>query len=285
MAGVRQETSVLVDACEISYDAIGEGAAIVLIHGLGGSKALWSDLGDRFGPGYRVVALDLRGAGRTRERTPSGLSLTRWSDDLRALLEELDADQPVLIGHSLGASIALKYALRWPDDVRALVLMGADANLSHLAPRMRGAAELIERLGLPAWVDNHWSSNTPFSAASLRREPEILDRYRAMLLGNDDGNYIRTCLAVATSEDLTDRLGDVTQPALVIVGADDDRTLPEHGRELARRLGCGTLVELPDVGHTLPLEAPGEIAAAVQEFLGEVAPPAPPGGRLDGGET
>jgi pimeloyl-ACP methyl ester carboxylesterase len=106
-----------------------------------------------------------------------------------------------------------------------------------------------------------------------------------MLLANDDGNYIRTCVAIATSEDLTDQLGDVMQPALVILGGDDDRTLPEHGRELARRLGRGALVELPGVGHTLPLEAPAEIAAAVQHFLDDIAPPSPTGGRLEGSEA
>src|SRR5205807_3074993 len=138
--------------------------------------------------------------------------------------------------------------------------MGPDANLSHLAPRMKAAVELIERVGLREWVDAHWSRNTPFAQGSLERAPEMLERYREMLLRNDAGDYVRTCLAIAGAEDLTDRLGSVAVPALVIVGGADDRTLPEHGRELARRLGNGTLVELPGVGHTLPLEAAGEIA-------------------------
>ena len=252
----------------LAYDDLGEGVPLVLIHGLGGSRVLWSDLRDRFGPGYRVVAFDLRGAGDTREEAPGELSLETWADDLRALVTELGIEHPVLVGHSLGAAIALKYALRWPGDVRALVLMGADANLSHLAPRMRAAVELIERLGLEEWVDAHWSKNTPFAAGSLERSPEILERYRGMLLANDPRDYVRTCLAIAGAEDLDPRLGDVAQPALVIVGEADDRTLPEHGRALARRLGHGTLVELPGVGHTLPLEAADEVAEAIRRFLG-----------------
>jgi 3-oxoadipate enol-lactonase len=254
----------------LAYEDIGEGVPIVLIHGLGGSRVLWSDLRDRLGPGCRVVALDLRGAGETREETRRELSLETWADDLRALLTELGLERPVLVGHSLGAAIALEYALRWPGDVRALVLMGADANLSHLAPRMRTAVELIERLGLEEWVDAHWSKNTPFAAQSLERSPEILERYRKMLLRNDPRDYVRTCLAIAEAEDLGERLGDVAEPALVIVGGADDRTLPEDGRALAGRLGRGTLVELPGVGHTLPLEAADEVADAVRRFLGSL---------------
>jgi pimeloyl-ACP methyl ester carboxylesterase len=247
-------------AAGLTYDDVGEGVPLVLIHGLGASRALWSDVRDRFGPGYRVVAVDLRGAGE--------LTLATWAEDIRSLVTELGIERPVLVGHSLGAAIALKYALQWP--VRALVLMGADANLSHLAPRMRTAVELIERLGLEEWVDAHWSKNTPFAAASLERSPVMLERYRAMLLANDAGDYMRTCLAIAGAEDLDPRLGDVAAPALVIVGGADDRTLPEHGRALAQRLGNGTLVELPGVGHTLPLEAADEVAEAVRSFLGSL---------------
>jgi pimeloyl-ACP methyl ester carboxylesterase len=254
----------------LAYDDMGKGVPLMLIHGLGGSRVLWSDLRDRFGPGYRVVALDLRGAGATEELTRRELSLETWAEDLRGLLAELEIVRPVLVGHSLGAAVALKYALRWPDDVRALVLMGADANLSHLAPRMRAAVELIERLGLEEWVDAHWSKNTPFAAESVERSPEILERYREMLLANDPRDYVRTCLAIAGAEDLGARLDDVAAPALVIVGGADDRTLPEHGRVLARQLGYGTLVELPGVGHTLPLEAADEVAEAVRGFLGSL---------------
>jgi pimeloyl-ACP methyl ester carboxylesterase len=267
---VPEPSTVDVDGCRLTYEDAGEGLPVVLIHGLGASRVLWADLRDPLGAGYRVVAFDLRGAGETRELTPRELSLATWAEDLRGLLDELGVTRPVLVGHSLGAAIALKFALEWPEDVRALVLMGPDANLSHLAPRMQAAVELIERVGFRAWVEGYWSHNTPFAPRSLEREPEILDRYREMLLRNDASDYVRSCRAIAAAEDLTGRLREVTEPALVIVGGADDRTLPEHGRALAERLGDGTLVELPGVGHTLPLEAAAEVAEAVRRFLGSV---------------
>ncbi|TML84120.1 MAG: alpha/beta fold hydrolase [Actinobacteria bacterium] len=261
---------VVVDSCDFRVEVVGEGIPVVLLHGLGASSVLWHRVRDGLAPGYQVVLVDLRGAGETREIDRKELSLETWAGDLAELLGALGIERPVLVGHSLGASVALKYALSRPDDVRALVLIAADANLSNVGPRMLKAAGLIGDVGLPDWIDEHWSKNPPFSAASLAREPELLDEYRSMLLLNDPDDYVRQCLAVAQAEDLSGRLGEVRRPALVIVGGDDDRTLPEHGRALAARLADGRMLEMPDVGHTLPLEASDEVVAAVRSFLDEV---------------
>lgn len=262
------QATVQLDGCEVSYERVGSGPTVILIHGLGGTKAIWRRLRERLAADFDVLAYDLRASGATRE-TVGGrdLSLTTWSDDLRGLVEALRLSRPALVGHSLGASIAVKYALRWPHDVSALVLMGADADLSRLAPRLNRVVELIERVGLEEWVDEHWSKNTPFSAASLARTPEILAEYRSMVLANDPESYTRTCLAIAQMEDLRDALAGVAQPALVIAGMHDDRTLPDAGRELAGAFRNGALLELEGVGHTLPLEAPQTVGSAIVEFL------------------
>ncbi len=259
-----------VDGAELHVEAVGDGRPVVLVHGLGLSGALWNRMRDSFGEGYRLVLVDLRGAGRSRERERTELSLARWADDLGEVVRELELDRPVLVGHSLGASIVMKYALERPDDAGPLVLIGAEANLSNLAPRMLAAAERIESAGLQTWVDEFWSKNPPFSQASLRRDPSILDEYRTRLLENDTIDYVRQCRAIASAESLAGRLGDVEQPALVVVGADDDRTLPEHGRQLANAMPRARLVELADVGHTMPLEAPDETAKAITDFLRDV---------------
>jgi pimeloyl-ACP methyl ester carboxylesterase/quercetin dioxygenase-like cupin family protein len=263
------EQRVVVDSCDFRVEDVGEGIPVVLVHGLGASSTLWNRVRDGLGPGYRVVLVDLRGAGETRELESKELSLETWANDLAALFEVLGIEQPVLVGHSLGASISLKYALAHPGGVRALVLIAADPSLTNLAPRMLAASELIGKVGLPSWIDEHWSKNPPFSAASLEREPGLFDEYRSMLLLNDPDDYVRQCFAIAHAEDLADRLGDINEPALVIVGGGDDRTLPEHGRALAARLPRGRSLEIPAAGHTLPLEASEEVAAAIRAFLDE----------------
>jgi pimeloyl-ACP methyl ester carboxylesterase/mannose-6-phosphate isomerase-like protein (cupin superfamily) len=270
------EQRVVVDSVEMHVEVVGEGRPIVLIHGLGLSGALWKRMRDAFGPGYQLVLYDLRGAGATRELRREELSLGRWADDLGALLRALGISRPVLLGHSLGANVAIKYALDRPEDVRALVLLGADPNLSNLAPRMLAAVERIEGIGVEGWVEQYWSQNPPFSAASLARDPSMLEEYRALLLENNAADYVRQCRAIATAESLAHRLADVSAPVLVLVGGSDDRTLPEHGLRLAGDLADARVIELPDIGHTLPLEAPQETASAVHTFLTEID------ARLDG---
>jgi pimeloyl-ACP methyl ester carboxylesterase/quercetin dioxygenase-like cupin family protein len=263
-------TRVAVEGAELHVEVAGDGLPIVLVHGLGLSGALWNRMRDTLGSGYRLVLVDLRGAGRSRELERSDLSLGRWADDLGEVVRGLELDRPVLVGHSLGANIALKHALERPGEVGALVLLGAEANLSNLAPRMLAAAERIESVGLETWVDQFWSKNPPFSQASLRRDPSILDEYRERLLENDEVDYVRQCRAIASAESLADRLAGVAQPVLVVVGADDDRTLPEHGRRLAQAMPRARLVELAGVGHTIPLEAAAETARAITHFLREL---------------
>ena len=218
----------------------------MLIHGLGLTGALWNRVRDSFGPGYQLVLVDLRGAGKTRELRREELSLERWADDLAAVLGALDIRQPVLVGHSLGASIALKVALERPDDVRCarshrpgsqpLEPRAADARRGR-SDRDHGAGGVGGR----ALVDRTRRSRT----ASLERDPSVLEEYRSLLLENDPDDYVRQCRAIAAAESLAGRLGDVTQPALVIIGGSDDRTLPEHGRRLAEELGERTRRRAP----------------------------------------
>ena len=145
---------------------------------------------------------------------------------------------------------------------------------------MLASAERIESGGLEAWIEGSWVQNPPFSRVSLQRDPAILDEYRDLLLENDAADYVRQCRAIASAESLSGRLAEVVPPTLVVVGGDDDRTLPEHGRELARRIPRARLVELPEVGHTIPLEAPAATAEAIERFIAEVAAEADGGARI-----
>ena len=121
------EERLAVDGAELHVDVLGNGRPIVLIHGLGLSGALWDRVCAAFAPGYRLVRVDLRGAPRSREDERGELSLARWADDLGAVLDRLEVDDAVLVGHSLGASVALKYALEQPGRVRGAVLIGTEA--------------------------------------------------------------------------------------------------------------------------------------------------------------
>jgi pimeloyl-ACP methyl ester carboxylesterase len=155
----------------------------------------------------------------------------------------------VLVGHSLGALVALEAALAWPDKVRALVLAGA-------APRLPVADELTRLLrddparALP-WLADHALSprarpavRSGFLAAGAVAPPEVT----------------RADYDVVRATDLGDRLGEVRCPITWIDGADDRIVPPTDGRQ-------GAITTVPDAGHLLPIEAPGSIAEAITAAL------------------
>lgn len=259
--------TVTFEGADHHYEITGEGAPLVFLHGLGASSVIWEDVCSRLDGDFSLLRLDLRGSGRTREFEPAPLSFERWASDVRAVVADAGLERPTLVGHSLGASVALRYTLKWPHEVRALVLMASDPHLAQLAPRMERTIELIDDVGLSAWVDDHWSTNPPFSSGSLARSPEILARYRAMVLSNDPDGYRRTCQAIANAQDLTGQLAHIHVPVLVIAGSEDNRTPSSASRVLAERLPRGRWIELTAVGHTIPYEAPEEAATALVEFL------------------
>ena len=272
MEGTTTERGRLldVDGAELYVEVEGKGPPLVLVHGLGLTGALWHRVADAI-DGHTLVRVDLRGAGRSREHERGELTLARWAADLAAVLEGLELERPTIVGHSLGAAIALKLALERPELPGALVLIGTEADLANLGPRMQASAERIESDGIAGWVEDVWSKNPPFAEPSLARDGSMLDEYRGLLLENDPEDYVRQCRAIASAEPLSGRLREIGQPALVLVGGLDNRTLPEHGRELALTLPNARLVELPEAGHSIPLEAPQETADAIVRFAREVA--------------
>ncbi|MDX6617860.1 MAG: aminoacrylate hydrolase, partial [Gaiellales bacterium] len=96
----------------------------MLVHGLGGTGAgIWKRQIAELAAGFRVIVYDLRGSGAS-EVTPGPYSIDLLADDLRALVEELGLGRTALVAHSMGGSVALAYAARYPGDVLALVGVG-----------------------------------------------------------------------------------------------------------------------------------------------------------------
>src|SRR5690349_10465832 len=119
------------------YDEFGAGPPVVFIHGHTFDRRIWDEQTGPFSRRYHVVRVDLRGHGRS-ESPPSGHTVPQFAEDLIALLDQLGLDRPVVVGHSLGTSVALGYALGRPAGLRGLALIsGGLEGGGALPPRLR----------------------------------------------------------------------------------------------------------------------------------------------------
>jgi pimeloyl-ACP methyl ester carboxylesterase len=227
----------------------------VLIHGAGASSALWMMTLARVARAGHAVAIDLPGHGPSAPEGAAldggrGLTLARHRDAVGELAGTLCLGPSVLVGHSLGALVAIEAALAWPDKVRALVLCGA-------APRL-GVDPELERLlrddpgGVIGWLADH--------ALSPRAKPAIR---RGFLAAGDitPPEVMRADFAIVRDTDLSARIGALACPVTWLDGADDRIVAAADGRK-------GEIVTLPDVGHLTPIEAPAAVARAIVAALG-----------------
>jgi pimeloyl-ACP methyl ester carboxylesterase len=222
---------------------------VLLIHGAGASSAIWMMAMARIARLARVVAIDLPGHGPSPlpEGGAAAASISAYRDASGALAGALGLGPSVLVGHSMGALVAIEAALAWPDKVRGLVLCAA-------APRLPVSDELLallrdEPARAPEWIAAHGLSprarpavRRGFVAAGLVTPPEVtLADFEAV-----------------RAADLTDRVRSLTCPTLWLDGADDAIVGPVQPD--ARP---GEAHRLDGVGHLVPIEAPAAVAEAV----------------------
>lgn len=241
------------------HDAVDVPRRLVFAHGFTQTARSWTPLARLLAerlPGIETLAVDLPGHGDAPGRADANL----WAS-ARGLVAAGRA--ATYVGYSMGGRVALHAALAAPLRVRALVLIGATAGIDDLAERRarRRAddrlADRIERIGVAAFLDE-WLANPLFAG---------LDESAA---GRDDRlRNTATGLAASlratgtgTQIPLWDRLGDITVPVLVIVGADDAK-FTALGERLVGGLPDAELAVVPGAGHSVHLEAPAATADAI----------------------
>jgi pimeloyl-ACP methyl ester carboxylesterase len=260
------------DGVRTYYEESGSGPPLVLVHGLGASTALWSKLAPALAEEFHVVTYDLRGSGRT---TATGATtLADLVDDLHRLVAGLDLDRSLVMGHSIGGSVALAHAAAHPEQVRAVVGIGAPSGLPDAGREgMRTRAETVGASGMEAVAE---TIATNGMAPSFREaHPSELQRFVSMLEENEPASYAALCRVVA-DVDIGAALERITVPVLLVAGALDAVVPPEANEANAARIQNARAVTVDDSAHLLPWEKPDELLAIALPFLREAAGAAVP---------
>ena len=260
------------DGIRIRYDSFGEGPPIVMCHGLTGDRSQGKELLGEL-PGHRLVAADSRAHGETEPMGPeSKICFKQFAADLHALLEHLEIDGAIIGGISMGAAISARFAIDFPNHVRALLLVRpawVDASWPDNLQLCPLIVQLFEKHGPEEWqqaYDQHslvqdLKQQDPLIVKSMREQFDSTQNIdRRIRLTRMPGNCpIRNWQEVKSLD----------MPALVL-GNDKDLAHPiEMAREWATRLPNAHFKQIPSKSESLKQHTQA-VRRHITQFLGSL---------------
>ena len=255
-------TVTLPTGVTISYtDSGGTGPVAVFSHGFLLDGRMFDAQVAALSSELRCITWDARGHGET---TYDGLPFTYWDSarDLLDLLDHLSVDRAFLIGMSQGGFASLRAAILAPDRVRGLVLIDSQAGLE--SPE---AKPLYESLAA-GWVSNGANPDVLPMVATLVLGPDGHEQWIASWLARPHSEVEQPFRTLMDRDDITDRLGEIEAPAVVIHGSEDLSIPMERAEQLAAGLkDCGPVVVISGGAHASNVTNPDEVNAAIRTFL------------------
>jgi 3-oxoadipate enol-lactonase len=249
---------------EINYEVEGDGPVVLFSHALGTNLHLWDEQARHLRDRYRVVRYDTRGHGQTS--APDGAyTLDQLADDVHGLLDGLAIPQVHYVGLSMGGMVGQTFALKYPAMVSSLALCDttsrypADAQ-AVWADRIR----IVRGQGMGPIAEanlGRW-----FTAPFRARQAALMERVRGWVNATPPAGFIGCCHALPRIN-VTDRLGALTCPALVIVGEEDPGTPVDMAREIHAALPQAELAILRSASHLSNLERPEEFNRVLAGFI------------------
>ncbi|MCP3910997.1 MAG: alpha/beta hydrolase [Actinomycetia bacterium] len=246
-------------------DSGGDGPAVLLSHGFLMGHDMWNHQVTALQDGYRVVAYDERGWGQSEFTSP----FTFWdmADDAIALLDHLGIAQAVLGGMSQGGFLTLRAALRYPDRVRGMILIDTQAR-AWVEEEITGFTGLLDTVLAGGWNDELVAMFYGLLFGPGFDDPYWSGKWRS----RPPETVIPAWECLRDRDDVTDRLGEIACPALIVHGEVDAGIAIEDGRVLEDKLpNVVGFCAVPGAGHTPNVERPDIVNPAIRSFLDELS--------------
>ncbi|MBM4446387.1 MAG: alpha/beta hydrolase [Chloroflexi bacterium] len=224
---------------------------LIFIHGAGNTGLVWHYQTKYFADSD---AISLPGHPEGKPCT----SIDDYAEWLHRYVLDKGYSQPVLVGHSMGGAVAQMYALNYPADVKALVLVGTGA-------RLRVRPDFLSLLGAGIDAPADWVRNM-LEPLYSRVAPEVGEKVinRVIEVGIAvQLNDFRCC----DKFDIMDKVHQITAPTLVICGTEDDMTPVKYSQYLANKVAGAKLLIIDGGSHLVFMEKPGEVNRDIKEFL------------------
>ena len=268
----------LSDGAQVEFD-VRRGTVgsprLVLLHSLGMDRGIWNDVIAALGGGVHVLAMDCRGHGAS-SMPPGPYRLERFADDLAEVFDAVSWEGAFVAGQSMGGSVALQFAVKYPERVLGLGLAdttawyGADAkkNWDERATKAKkeGLRSMVE-FQETRWFSDAFRAAQPASVTNAR-ETFLRSGIRQALAA-----YMESCRMLGNF-DLRARIKAIAVPTEVLVGEEDYATPPEMAKTLALSIPGAHLEILKGARHLTAIEAPEAVAVMLQRLIarGAVVP-------------
>lgn len=255
------------------YVEKGSGPPLLLVHGFMGWSYSWRHNIEALGRSYRTIALDLRGFGLSEKDAQRGHSLSDQAEVIKSFLDTLGIDQVFLCGHSMGGEVALRFALTYPNQVRGLILVSSsgyvvrqERSMERLALKLPLVSDLFVRTVV---LNRGFASRTLHAGVRdpTRVSESDVDAYLLPAEAPGASGAFVSILRDADFGSTAGQLHQVTQPALIIWGANDPWLSVEYGHRMTAELKGSKLVIFPECGHLPPEECPEGFNREVLDFL------------------
>ena len=256
-----------VNGAQIYYEECGEGPCIIFNHGFAMDRRMWDMQFNVFAQQFRVVRYDLRGFGRSDMPTEPYSTL----DDLYSVMDQLDIETACLIGSSLSGSLAIEFALSWPQRVTGLVLAGSNLrgyphSDAYVKEYLR-YRDIARREGIVAaqavMLEN-------LLLRSIAKQPKLFAAVETMLRDYSGFHLVSHDPHRVFHPRAIERLGEITCPVQIIIGQHDIPDLQGVARQLIAEVKHARSVVIPDVGHIVNMEAPEQFNRIVFDFLNTI---------------
>jgi pimeloyl-ACP methyl ester carboxylesterase len=268
---------VQVGDINIAYKRFGQGKPILFISGTSQTKDAWepSLLSELASTNHTVIVFDNRGMGETTIGTKP-FSIEQFANDTAGLLEALNIEKADVLGASLGSFVAQELALNYPEKVDRLILHATYCGGNEAIYASGQAAERAMILSSAQMLQNMTAEEQAMVLAQimfppewLEEHPEILNTVIQLAPSRSASPEIiqQQGFASGTWKGSCDRLANITQRTLLIVG-DQDVLLPAaNSVMMAQRIPNSWLVIIQGTGHGMMLQVPNEFSAIIQTFL------------------
>ena len=265
------------DGVKLYYEETGSGVPVVFVHEFAGDLRSWEPQLRRFGQRHRAVAYNARGYPPS-DVPPDAASYSqdRAADDIAAVLDGLGIDGAHVVGLSMGGFATLHFGFRHPARARSLTVAGCGYGAEpgeREQFRAEGAntIELIREEGMAAFAGRY--AHGPTRVQFENKDPRGFAEFKRALAGHDAAGSANTQASVQRERpslyDLTDKMGALRAPTLVLTG-DEDWPCLLPGILMKRNIPSAALAVMPNCGHAINLEDPDGFNRIVGDFLAQV---------------